>query len=1164
MSGPAARVARAEQTDDRVPSPLAPPAPGAAAAGVRWTRLYGAAKALAIASAARATARPWVILTADPAAAARLEQELAFFAPELPRLVLPDWETLPYDRFSPYQDIVSERIATLSRLPTLAHGIVIVAVPTVLHRLPPRSWLESRAFSLRRGDVLDRDAFRRRLEAGGYRACAQVGEHGDFAVRGSLVDVFPMGAEAPFRIDLLDDEIDTLRLFDIDTQRSTDEVDTLDILPAREIPLDDAARREFRRAWRVEFDSRGQNASLYADVSEGLAPAGIEYYLPLFFDEPGQFADYLPATAVVVLDEGVAAGGERFGQAVAERYESLRHDTERPILAPSRRFLDYVEFAEALDPFSRIEMCGLDVEGEDGCVFAARAPVRVPVDARAQAPFALLAEHVRRVDGRVLFLADSLGRREALLELFQDQPFRPRAFESWAEFLAADAPVGIAVGAIAEGAELEQPRLSLLTEAQLFGERAQQRRRRRASTDNDAVIRNLTELHLGAPVVHERHGVGRYRGLEVLEVGGVSNEFIKIEYADGDNLYVPVSALDLISRYSGVDPDRAPLHKLGSGQWDKARRKAAEKIRDVAAELLEIHARRAARRGHAFQLDRHAYQSFEQAFPFEDTPDQVAATQAVLADMAGEQPMDRLICGDVGFGKTEIAMRAAFVAVNDGHQVAILVPTTLLARQHYESLRDRFADWPVKIGQLSRFADSAATRGTLAGLADGTVDIVVGTHKLLGKEVRFKKLGLLIVDEEHRFGVRQKEKIKALRADVDILTLTATPIPRTLNMALSGTRELSIIATAPQKRLAIKTFVREWSDPLLREALLREIGRGGQVYFVHNEIENIEQTAEKLRGLVPEARVAVAHGQMRESTLERIMLDFYHGRCNVLVCTTIIETGIDVPNANTIVINRADKFGLAQLYQLRGRVGRSHHRAYAFLLVPHRKSMTKDAIKRLEAIESLEELGVGFTLATHDLEIRGAGEILGDEQSGHIQEIGFGLYSELLNRTVSALKAGRGIELDEAMDARVEVELHVPALLPEDYLPDVHARLILYKRIASARSADELADLREEIIDRFGTFETPVANLFRVTSFKLEAERLGIRRIDLGSRGGRIEFHPKPAIDPMAVIELVQNHVEYRMDGGDKLKVVKELPDAEARFEELAALLRHFAGDHGG
>ncbi|MEX2482698.1 MAG: transcription-repair coupling factor [Gammaproteobacteria bacterium] len=1143
-------------------SPLQPPPLPPTGAHAHWTRLYGASRAMAIASAAVQNQRPFVVIAADAATAARLEQEIAFFAPSLPVHVLPDWETLPYDRFSPYQDITSERIATLSRLPAMRHGIVIVAVSTALHRLAPRSWLEGRAFNLRSGEVLDRDAFRRRLEAAGYRACTQVSEHGDFAVRGSLVDVFPMGARQPFRIDLLDDEIDTLRLFDIDTQRSSQTVEEIAILPAREFALDDSAIREFRRAWRLEFEGRAQEAPIYRDVSEGLAPAGIEYYLPLFFDELDLLPAYMPDDAVVVLDEGAAAGAAHFEQSVIERYESLRHDVERPLCEPQRVFSEYATLTEALLPFTRVEVGGLDLAGETAAAFATHAPVRVPVDARAAEPFALLADHVRRSEGRVLFLAESLGRRETLLELFQEQAFRPRAFDSWAEFLAADHVVGIAVGAVSEGAELDQPRLSILTESQLFGERAQQSRRRRASVDSDAIVRNLSELHAGAPVVHERHGVGRYRGLEVLAVGGVTNEFIKIEYADGDNLYVPVGALDLISRYSGVDPDRAPLHKLGSGQWERARRKAAEKIRDVAAELLEIHARRAARRGHAFTVDRHAFQAFVQAFPFDDTPDQANAVDAVLADMAREQPMDRLICGDVGFGKTEVAMRAAFVAVNDGRQVAILVPTTLLARQHYETLRDRFADWPVKVEQLSRFRDAAETRTALKGLADGTVDIVVGTHKLLGKEVKFKQLGLLIVDEEHRFGVRQKEKIKALRADVDILTLTATPIPRTLNLALSGTRELSIIATPPQKRLAIKTFVREWSDALLQEAILREIARGGQVYFIHNEIENIVAMAESIAKLVPEARVAVAHGQMPERELERVMLDFYHARCNVLVCTTIIETGIDVPNANTMVINRADKFGLAQLYQLRGRVGRSHHRAYAYLVVPHRKSITADAIKRLEAIESLEELGVGFTLATHDLEIRGAGEILGDEQSGHIQEIGFGLYAELLNRTVSALKAGHGISLDDALDTRVEVELHIPALLPEDYLPDVHARLMLYKRIASARSTEELKDLREEIIDRFGPFEEPVRNLFRVTSCKLAAERYGIRRIDLGSRGGRIEFHPNPSIDPMTIIDLVQKDRDYRLDGGDKLRVSKELGDAEAKFTELECLFERFGRRH--
>ncbi len=1146
------------------PSPLDPPHPGEPGEIGQWTRLFGAAKSVVIAAAAADQNRPVVVIASDTASATRFEREIAFFAPELPRYAIPDWETLPYDRFSPYQDIISERIATLIRMPSITYGVVIMGVHTAMHRFAPREWMDARAFSQNSGDQLDRVAFLAKLDATGYRRCVQVAEHGDYAVRGSLIDVFPMGADQPFRIDLFDDEIETLRCFDVETQRSISNIDAIELMPAREFPLDDKAIREFRRAWRLEFEGRPQTCSLYEDVSAGLAPAGIEYYLPLFFDELALVTDYFPGNALVVIDEGVETASERFQHAIQERYEALRHDSERPIVEPSRMFVDFDIILEALAPFSCLTVSGIEpTRGMHDTEFAAHAPVQVPVDARAADPFALLRDYTARADGRILFLVDSPGRRETLMELFAEQPFRPRPFESWSDFLQADAPVGITVAPVVESAEIETPRISLLTEAQLFGERAaQSRRKRRSAADSEAVIRNLTELHDGSPVVHEHHGVGRYQGLEVLHVGGITNEFIKLEYADGDILYIPVSGLNLISRYSGVDPDHAPLHKLGSGQWDKARRKAAEKIRDVAAELLEINARRAARKGHAFTVDRGAYTSFEQAFPFEETVDQVSAVEAVFDDMQKEQPMDRLICGDVGFGKTEVAMRAAFVAVNDGFQVAILVPTTLLARQHYETFKDRFADWPVRIEQLSRFQDSKTARDVLAGLADGRVDVVVGTHKLLGKDVRFRRMGLLIVDEEHRFGVRQKEQIKKLRSDVDILTLTATPIPRTLNLALAGTRELSIIATAPAKRLAIKTFVREWSEPLVREAILREIGRGGQVYFVHNEVENIEKMADKLREIAPEARVEVAHGQMRERALEQAMLDFYHGRCNVLLCTTIIESGIDVPNANTMIINRANKFGLAQLYQLRGRVGRSHHRAYAYLVVPHRKEMTADAVKRLEAIESLEELGVGFTLATHDLEIRGAGEILGEDQSGHIQEIGFGLYSELLRRTVLALKSGQIINLDDALDARVDIELHIPVLLPEDYLPDVHARLILYKRIASARDSEELNDLREEIIDRFGVFGSPVDNLFRVTSLRLDAERFGIRRIDLGGRGGRIEFHSNTSIDPSSIIDLVQTDPDYRMDGGEKLRIVKELPDREARFEELAFLFERFRRRH--
>lgn len=1105
-----------------------------------------------------------MVIASDVESAARLNREIAFFEPDLPRFAVPDWETLPYDRFSPYQDIVSARIANLSRLPGIQRGVIIIAVQTAMHRFTPHAWLGGRAFTLKLGGRIDREAFRLRLDGAGYRSCAQVSEHGDYAVRGSLIDLFPMGEDAPLRIDLFDDEVESLRVFNVETQRSMSNVEFIDVLPAREFPLDKVAIREFRRAWRLEFEGRSQDCSLYRDVSEGFAPAGIEYYLPLFFDQLDLITDYFPPNVAIVIEEGVESSAEYFEQTVSDRYEVLCADKERPIVEFSRMFTNYETIKRRLNAFPQVQVSSLTPSSKEPIVqFGLRAPVRVPVNARSTEPMAVLCDHIDRTKGRVLFVADSLGRRETLLQLLSDQKLNPKTFESWSDFLAADSAVGIVVAQLKEGAEVEIPRLSILTEEQLFGERVMQRRRRRkSSSDSDAVVRNLTELHEGSPVVHEYHGVGRYRQLKFLTVGDVTNEFIKIEYADGDILYVPVSALNLISRYSGVDPDRAPLHKLGSGQWDKARKKAVEKIHDVAAELLELNARRAARKGHAFTLENDAYNAFVQNFPFEETADQMNAIESVIDDMQKERPMDRLICGDVGFGKTEVAMRAAFLAVNDGRQVAILVPTTLLARQHFDTFKDRFADWPVRIEQLSRFRSSKATRETLNGLSDGTVDIVVGTHKLLARDINFKRLGLLVVDEEHRFGVRQKERIKALRNDVDILTLTATPIPRTLNLALSGTRELSIIATAPSKRIAIKTFVREWSTHLLREAMLREISRGGQVYFVHNKVETIEKMATELQEIIPEARLGVVHGQMRERELERGMLDFYHGRCNVLVCSAIIETGIDVPNANTMIINRADKFGLAQLYQLRGRVGRWHHQAYAYMVVPHRKAMTTDAIKRLEAIESLEELGVGFSLATHDLEIRGAGEILGEEQSGHIQEIGFGLYSELLKRTVNALKSGRDIDFDAAHESRVDIELHIPALFPEDYLPDVHMRLMLYKQIASVRDLGALDNLREEIIDRFGVFGAPVQNLFRITSVRLDAEGLGIRRIDIGRRSGRIEFYSDPNIDPATIIQLVKTVPGYSFEGGEKLRIAKEFQDADEKFEELDYLFERLRRRH--
>jgi transcription-repair coupling factor (superfamily II helicase) len=1123
---------------------------------VCWDGLYGAAKWIALAQAAENSKKPFVLVLPDVRSVEAVSHDLSFFSPNIQLFTFPDWETLPYDRFSPYQDIVSERLRILSTMSHLTDGIIITSIQTALHRLLPKDWLIKATFPLSCGHQIQRDAFRTRITESGYIATSQVSAPGEFAVRGSLMDVFPVGAESPIRIDLFDDEIDTLRVFDPETQRTTGELDSIDILPAREFPTDKQGISEFRRSWREYFSSEYQGSTIYQDVSEGLVPAGIEYYLPLFHAQTNVLADYIPPSSVVVFDESVETAAEKFKLSVEERYEALRHDISRPILPAEDIFTEFDELQNSFQTLARLNLSGTSTS-DCSAKFNTVVPVNVPVDARSQDPFIAIKHHLSRTDGRLLFLADSLGRREALLDLFREQIFRPVIFDGWQEFLRADDRYGIAVASLESGAELVEPRLSVLTETQLFGRRTEQRRRRKKSSiSHESIIRNLTELNANSPVVHENYGVGRYLGLEVLTIGDIQNEFIKIEYRDGDKLYIPVASLDLISRYTGSDPEHAPLHKLGTGQWEKARRKASEKIRDVAAELLEIHATRALRRGHSFTIDEDAYNSFVNGFPFEETTDQVNAVDEVLKDMQNPQPMDRLICGDVGFGKTEVALRAACVAVNDGFQVAILVPTTLLATQHHETFRDRFAELPVRVELLSRFRNIKQTREVIGALESGTVDIVIGTHKLLSKDIKFNRLGLLVVDEEHRFGVVQKEKMKSLRVDVDILTLTATPIPRTLNLALSGTRELSIIATPPLKRLAVKTYVREWSKALVREAILREIGRGGQVYYVHNQVESIEKEMKKLERMVPEARIAIAHGQMREQQLEQVMLDFSHGRTNVLVCSTIIETGLDIPNANTMLINRADKFGLAQLYQLRGRVGRSHHRAYAYLIAPHPKVISRDAAKRLEVMESLEELGMGFTLATHDLEIRGAGEILGDEQSGHIQEIGFGLYSDLLMRAIEALKSGRQSSISDASEVGVEVNLSIPTLFPENYLPDVHSRLVLYKRIAGAESTAELEELKSEIIDRLGMFEQPVANLFSVASLKLRARNLGMKRMDFGSKGGKVEFYNHCSVSPEQVISLITEHTSYRLDGSEKLRLSKALPDSISRISEADFLLQ--------
>jgi transcription-repair coupling factor (superfamily II helicase) len=1141
-------------------SPLRPPAP-APGGTLSWTGLRGDSLALAIAALLRNDLPgPLVVIAPDMQVAEQLQEQVAFFtAPDgFAAITFPDWESLPYDVFSPHQDIVSERLATLYRLPQLDSGMLVVAAPTLLQRLPPADFIVRHSLLLNRGERMDLDEMRRRLDNAGYRCVAQVMEHGEFAVRGALLDLYPMGSRLPLRIDLLDDEIESIRSFDPESQRSLEAQQAIRLLPAREFPLDEIAIRRFRQAFRAGFEGDPQACPVYRDVSQGLTPAGIEYYLPLFFEHTATLFDYLPADACLLLLDGAGTACTTFEQQLYERYEARRHDRERPILAPQQLYLPAAELDQRCSAWPRIELDRFrPVPAQPASTdFATRLPGDVRIQPRAEEPARALRTFIERFPGRILLTADSTGRRETLHEQLGGLGLQPVTLPDWHAFLASTAALAITVAPLENGFVLEQPVLAVIPETLLFGERARQTRRRKPSRDPAAIVRNLADLEINAPVVHEEHGVGRYLGLETLRAGGIENEYLALGYAGGDKLYVPVGSLALISRYTGAAPENAPLHKLGSDQWERARRKAAQRIRDVAAELLDIYARRAARAGHACSSPQEDYAGFSAAFPFEETPDQERAIAQVLEDMQSPVPMDRLVCGDVGFGKTEVAMRAAFLAVQDGRQVALLVPTTLLAQQHYQNFQDRFAGWPIRIELLSRFRTGKQQDVVLKGLLDGTVDIVIGTHKLLQPTVRFRNLGLLILDEEHRFGVRQKETIKQLRAEIDVLTLTATPIPRTLNLSLSGLRDLSIIGTPPPHRLAIKTFVCEWDKGIIREAVLREIKRGGQVYFLHNEVETIEAMARDIERIVPEAHVAVAHGQMRERDLEHIMLDFYHRRFNVLVCSTIIESGIDVPTANTILIHRADRLGLAQLHQLRGRVGRSHHRAYAYLIIPPRRALSADAEKRLAAIEAMEDLGAGFTLATQDLEIRGAGELLGEDQSGQIHEIGFTLYNDLLERAVQALREGRTPELEKPLHQGPEIDLMLPALIPDDYIDDVHTRLVLYKRIAGAGSPQELDDLQVEMIDRFGLLPGPAKYLFRVTALKLQAAPLGVRKIEMGSREGRIVFDAQPAIDAARLIELIQTRPDqYRLDGGSRLRLFGDFETEQARFDTVASIL---------
>ncbi|MGA9852321.1 MAG: transcription-repair coupling factor [Gammaproteobacteria bacterium] len=1125
---------------------------------VRWGQLYGSSAALLLADTAQQSSVPLLLATPSAREAERLVDELRFYIGDktLPVALFPDWETLPYDLFSPHQDIISERLAALAQLPDMHRGVVVIAAGTLMQRLPPPAYILGGTFLLKTSQQLDLEVMRARLIAAGYASVTQVMEHGEFAVRGALLDIFPMGSPTPFRIDLFDEEIESIRRFDPETQLSQDKLEEIRLLPAREFPLDDSGIRGFRQRYRARFEGDPQRNPIYRDVSNGLAPGGVEYYAPLFFDQTDGFFDYLPSNAVVATLEDTAGALQLAWTQITERYEQHRHDLERPLLKPEELWLTPDEVQAALAVRLRIQVQSFESPEPYAVNFNAAAPLPLRVESRAEEPVAKLLTFLAEFPGRVLFAAESTGRREYLMELLTRRDLKPATVDGWPAFLESKARIALCVAPLERGLLLPEAGIALIAEEQLFGQRARQTSRRLRNRDPEVIIRDLAALSEGAPVVHEEHGVGRYLGLQLLELNGIETEFLMLEYAEGAKLYVPVSLLHLITRYNGSAPEAAPLHRLGSDQWLKAKRRAAEQVRDVAVELLDIYARRAAREGYTFKFGEPDYQAFTQDFPFDETPDQLQAIEGVIADMTAGKSMDRVVCGDVGFGKTEVALRAAFVAVQGGKQVALLVPTTLLAQQHAQTFHDRFAGWPVRIEVLSRFRTSKQQHAVMQDLAAGKVDIIIGTHALLRDELKFRDLGLVIIDEEHRFGVQHKEKLKRLRAEVDVLTLTATPIPRTLNMSLAGLRDLSIIATPPAERLAVKTFVSEWQNALIQEACLREIKRGGQVYFVHNSVDTIEKTAAEVAKLVPGAEVRIAHGQMHERELEQVMLDFYHRRFNILVCTTIIESGIDVPTANTIVIHRADKLGLAQLHQLRGRVGRSHHRAYAYLIIPPRSLLTADAVKRLEAIESLEELGAGFTLATHDLEIRGAGELLGEEQSGQIHEVGFTLYTELLERAVRALKEGRSIDLDAPLEHGPEIDLHMPALLPADYIDDVHLRLTLYKRIASARNPDELNELQVEMIDRFGLLPPAAKTLFRIAELKLKAAPLGVRKIEAGPQGGRISFSETTSVDPGVVIRMIQQQPKhYKLDGSNRLRFMLDLEDRERRINSVEVLL---------
>jgi transcription-repair coupling factor (superfamily II helicase) len=1094
--------------------------------------------------------RPLLVLSASARDAERMREEIAWFDPKLRVHRLPDWEILPYDQFSPHPDLVSERLSTLWQFANGDFDVGIVPVTTALQRLPPRSYLAGRTFQLKAKTRLDLDSLRAQLVMAGYHHVQQVMSPGEFCVRGGLIDLFPTGSAVPYRLDLLGDEIETIRTFDVDTQRSIYPVSEVRMLPAREFPLDEGGRTQFRESFRERFEGDPTRSRVYKDVSNGIAPAGVECYLPLFFESSATLFDYLPRDAAVITHGDVPAAAEAFWKDLKSRYDLLRGDRDRPLLEPRELYLPVEDLFVALKEFPRLEVAPAGVELPS-----------IEVDRRSIEPLKPLTKFVESQGARTLIVAESPGRRETISSFFSEHGFHPALVDDWGRFLDSAHPVALTYGPLAGGFALPAEGIAVVTEAELYPGQVRQTRRRdaRLKASAEGMVRDLAEVKTGDPVVHSQHGIGRYLGLVTLDLGEGEMEFLHLEYEGGDKLYVPVSQLHAISRYTGAAPENAPLHRLGSGQWEKAKRKAARQVHDTAAELLDLYAKRLAREGHAFPLSGQDYEAFSATFPFEETPDQAQAIHSVIEDMTTGRPMDRLVCGDVGFGKTEVAMRAAFLAVAGGAQVAILVPTTLLVEQHFQNFTDRFSGFPVNIAELSRFRSPKEVAKSLKGLAEGRIDIVIGTHKLIQKDVKFKNLGLVIIDEEHRFGVRQKEELKKLRAEVDVLTLTATPIPRTLAMSLEGLRDFSVIATAPQRRLSIKTFVNRLSKGIVREAVLRELKRGGQAYYLYNEVETIENRREELEALLPEARIAVAHGQMPERELERVMRDFYHQRSNVLLCSTIIESGIDVPSANTILIHRADKFGLAQLHQLRGRVGRSHHQAYAYLLTPPEEALSAAAKKRLEAIQMMEDLGAGFYLAMHDLEIRGAGEVLGESQSGGIHDVGFALYTEMLEHAVRSLKKGKEPDLAGPLNVATEVNLHAPALLPESYCGDVHERLVVYKRLANCSTDEELERLTEELVDRFGPLPDPTRVLLECHRLRIQGAPLGVQKIDASAGGIVVQFVPQPPVDPKRVLALVQSSRIYRLPGPDRVKIEMKHEDLKQRSNEVRQFLKKLA-----